>query len=93
MEINLGREEKERGSLAVGCHESKEQHWESKLSEEKRCKLQDRVSKLLDEAPFRDAASEGWVRGSRSMRSSSSSRGSKSLRSPSSARDWDGLWV
>ncbi|XP_040993461.1 BTB/POZ domain-containing protein At5g60050 [Juglans microcarpa x Juglans regia] len=37
---------------------SEEQHRESKLSEEKRRKLQDRVSKLLDEAPFRDAAGD-----------------------------------
>lgn len=34
---------------------SEEQHRESKLSDDQRRKFQDRVSKLLDEAPFRDS--------------------------------------
>lgn len=37
---------------------SDEQHRESRLSDEKRRKLHDRVARLLDEAPFRNAAGD-----------------------------------
>ncbi|PON95686.1 hypothetical protein TorRG33x02_085150, partial [Trema orientale] len=40
---------------------SDEQHRESRLSDDKRRKLQDRVAKLLDDAPFRDPNWGGMV--------------------------------